>query len=120
VLFVHRHDRAVQFPQLPGERQLLGLLGGCREHPDGPDHHDVFCLDPHVSAEKVDAEITRLEVEHGIKCRDKIRKIVYDPNYKPGDTDEFAFNKDGKPPTIDHSKNKYAHQVLAKPYPPPS
>jgi len=80
----------------------------------------MFCLDPHVSAEKVDAEITRLEVEHGIKCRDKIRKIVYDPNYKPGDTDEFAFNKDGKPPTIDHSKNKYAHQVLAKPYPPPS
>jgi len=78
----------------------------------------IFCLDPHVSAEKVDAEIQRLETEHGIRCKDKIRKIAYDPEYKPGDTGEFAFNKDGEPATIDHSKNKNAHQVISKPYPP--
>jgi len=80
----------------------------------------MFCLDPHVSAEKVDAEIARLEKEHGIKCKDQMKKIAYDPNYTPGDTGEFAFNKNGKPSTIDHSKNANAHQVIAKPYPPPS
>jgi hypothetical protein len=79
----------------------------------------IFCLDPHVSSDKVDAEITRLATQHGVKCTDQIKKIAYDPNYKPGDTDEFSFNADGRPPTIDHSKNKYAHQTIAKPYPPP-
>lgn len=78
----------------------------------------IFSQDPHVSEEKVDAEITRLEQEHGLKCRNKIRKIKYDPNYKPGDTDEFAFNNKGAPAAIDHDRNKYAHQVLARPYPP--
>merc|ERR1711862_364947 len=62
----------------------------------------IFSLDPHVSPDKVDAEIARLEAEHGIKCKDQIKKIAYDPSYTPGDTGEFAFNADGKPPTIDH------------------
>ena len=78
----------------------------------------MFSLDPHVSSDKVDAEIARLEKEHGIKCSDKIKRINYDPLYKPGDTGEFAFNNNGKPATIDHSKNSYAHQVISKPCPP--
>jgi len=79
----------------------------------------IFSLDPHVSAEKVDAEIERLVSEHGLKCKDKVKKLVYDPSYTPGDTGEFAFNTNGQPSTIDHSKNTNAHQVVAKPYPPP-
>ena len=45
----------------------------------------------HVAAAKIDAEVTRLETEHGIKCRDAIKKVAYAPDYRPGDTGEFAF-----------------------------
>jgi len=80
----------------------------------------IFSLNPHVSTEKVDAEIERLVMEHGIKFKDEIKKIKYPTNYMPGDTGEFAFNTNGRPSTIDHLKNANADQVIAKPYPPPS
>lgn len=81
----------------------------------------IFSLDPHVAPALVDAEIARLQKEHGISSEvaAKITKIAYKKGYKPGDTGEFAFNKNGKPSVIDHSKNANAHQVYAK-YPPPS
>ena len=78
----------------------------------------IFGLDPHIAPEKVDAEIERLEKEHGVAFKDKFTKIAYAPTYKPGDTGEFSFNCEGKPPTIDHAKNANAEQVLATPYPP--
>lgn len=80
----------------------------------------IFCLDPHVAAKKVDAEIARLVKEHGMDASITENMIRPDyTGYKPGDTGEFAFNKSGRAPTIDHSKNPYADQVVAKPYPPP-
>ena len=81
----------------------------------------IFSLDPHVAPAKVDAEIARLQKEHGISAEvaAKITKIEYKKGYKPGDTGEFAFNKNGKPSVIDHSKNANAAQVYSKPYPPP-
>lgn len=71
----------------------------------------------HVAAAKIDAEVTRLETEHGIKCRDAIKKVAYAPDYRPGDTGEFAFNKEGCPPRIDHTQNKHAFQASAQPPP---
>ena len=71
----------------------------------------------HVAAAKIDAEVTRLETEHGIKCRDAIKKVAYAPDYRPGDTGEFAFNQEGCPPRIDHTQNKHAFQVSAQPPP---
>ena len=45
----------------------------------------IFGLYPHIAPEKVDAEIERLEKEHGVAFKDKFTKIAYAPTYKPGD-----------------------------------
>ena len=79
----------------------------------------VFCLDPLVKPELVDAFVEVLSTKHGIEFTDKFNRIAYPKDYKPGSMGEFSFNRPGKPPTIDHSKNANAHQVLASPYPPP-
>lgn len=78
----------------------------------------VFCQDPHVKKEVVDAFVETLKTKHGVAFTDKLNRIVYTESFTPGELGEFAFNKDGGQPTIDHAKNKNAEQVLAKPYPP--
>jgi len=79
----------------------------------------VFCLDPHVKSEKVDAFIETLKTKHGVAFTDKFNRVAYPADFTPGSMGEFAFNKKGGKPTIDHAKNAYATQVLATPYPPP-
>jgi len=79
----------------------------------------LFCQDPLVKKEVVDAFVETLKTKHGIAFTDKFNRIAWPVAYKQGEMGEFAFNKQGKPPTIDHSKNEWAAQVLAKPYPPP-
>lgn len=79
----------------------------------------IFCQDPLVKAEVLDAFIAKLKADHGVMITDKLVKVKWPADYKPGDMGEFAFNKPGAPPTIDHAKNAYADAVLAKPYPPP-
>ena len=79
----------------------------------------IFCQDPNVKKELVDDFIEVLRTKHAISFTDKFNRITYPADYKPGTYGEFAFNKKGKPPTIDHAKNENAHQVIASPYPPP-
>ena len=79
----------------------------------------VFCQDPLVSAETVDAFLEHLRRAHAVDARIQLKKIRYPADYKPGDLGEFSFNHAGAEPTVEHSKNKWESQVPAKPYPPP-
>lgn len=79
----------------------------------------VFCQDPLVKKEVIDAFLETLKTQNGIAFTDKFQYVKWPAEYTPGAMGEFAFNVPGKPPTIDHTKNVWASQVLAKPYPPP-
>ena len=53
----------------------------------------IFCQDPLVKPEVLDAFIETLKEDHGVMFTDTIKKVNWPADYKPGAMGEFAFNR---------------------------